>query len=792
MDQIADHLPKLMPLWHDQSIHDIVNSDRRFLDDNLPDYGGIGVDISLKKKGPLQSIVKHAVDSVHFQAEVCTLPFLPANKVSMGTDPCLSSLHTSRENFRRFCVKLKTLRSQVKLKRCENYKKEILSAYKIVQKMCRSGNYTKVLLPEILVELATIFPKSLELPDVNLDYFGCLASCNKANENPILLYPTGKNLSKLAVTTLEHSSDMYKTFQPVESQGNIVTLDSGAIQQINCAFDGYCYILQNKVTHFVDFNDLSNISHFRCLAQRNVTNIGASHYCPVELLSTYENGMMEMYNIDRRQTLWSIKNSQFSVGIEKTVPLSCSFGSHPKSVLCITDRQLYSFDVRSEDHKGCVIFSSYHPTCYRNEHLTCMKGLLTNPFQYFISSSHHLFLSDERYPNKPVLLWNHLLKASPLYCDVASYNATSDSSDVVVLLGTQKSQELVSFSVNSRHSPFQPTVSLGPPLFLSSPSDCFRSLKFHCADIDQDIVKRLSSSLVGITAIPHNNKAGFTAFQITSPGDVFFQDFRTDLSIDSQNVERTYRADMGCVLTPPNRIWPHVSNWNRNYKKNQTHSDAYDVSRIHVDLKDFLCKHSEVSSECSVCATYKLAHNREIISSESCPTCGLEDTQSEHLMKASNELSLIIGPATEDCDLSEFDTTSFFQFTDSFSKKILQAWSHEEETDYVLNTEAQSEEHSYSDVLETFSPASSYNNTPVKKLQLSAQGISNITSQLHSQNSLSFMDETLADISLYSQGSMEEFVPPSQEIRPVAGETLRTPKQIKTKLSKKITSSAGF
>ncbi|CAL1265394.1 unnamed protein product [Larinioides sclopetarius] len=740
MDRIEGYLPRLMPLWHHQSTHDIVNSGRRFLDDNLPDYGGIGVDISLKEK-----IVKHAVDSVNFRAQVCALPFLPANKVPMEGDPCLSSLNSSRESFRRFCVKLETLRNQVRLKRCENYKKEILSAYKIVQKMCRSGNYTKFLLPEILIELATIFPKNLELPDVNLDYLGCLASCNKANENPILLYPAGKNLSKLAITTLKHSSDVYKTFHPVESQRNVVKLDSGGIQQINCAFDGYCYILQDKMTHFVDFNDLSNISHFRCLTQRNIANIGASHYCPLELISTYENGMMEMFNIDKRQTLWALKNSAFSEGIEKTVPLSCSFGSHPKSVLCITDRQLYSFDVRSDDHKGCVIFSCCHPSCYRNEHLTCMKGLLANPFQYFISSSHHLFLCDERYPNKPILLWNHLLKTSPLYCDVVSYNTTFDSSDAVVLLGTQKSQELVSFSVNSSHSPFQPTVSLQPPLFLSSPSDCFRSLKFHCTDIGEDIVKRLSCSLVGITAIPHNNKAGFTAFQITSLGDVFFQDFRTDLRVDSQNAERTYKADMGCVLTPPSRISPHLSKWTKNFKKSQTHSDTYDISRIHVDLKDYLCKRNEVSAECCVCATYKLAHNREIISSESCPTCGLNDTQSEHLMKASNE----------------------------------------------VNTDAQSENCSYSDGLETFPPASSYN-TPVKNLQLSALGVSNITSQLHSQDSLSFMDETMADISLLSQISMEELVPPSQEIRPVVGETLRTPKQIKTKMSKKIASSAGF
>ncbi|KAF8794240.1 hypothetical protein HNY73_002238 [Argiope bruennichi] len=383
MDQTTDHFPKLMPLWHDQSTHDMLSSDRRFLDDNLPDYGGIGVDISLKENRSLQSIVKYVADCVHFQAQTCVLPFLPANKVPMGTDPCLSSLHTSRENCRRFCMKLETLRTQMKTKRCENFRKEILKAYQIVQKMCKSGNFSKVPLPEILIDLATIFPKTMEFHDENLNYSGCLASCNKASENPILLYPIGKKLNKLAVITLEHSSDLYKTFHPIDSQKNEVKLDSGCIQQIKCSFNGYCYVLQDKMTHFVDFTNLSNISHFTCLTQRNVTNIGASHYCPVELISTYENGMMEMLNVDKKKTLWSVKNSVFSEGFERSVPLSCSFGSHPKSVLCITDRKLHSFDLRSKDHKGCVIFSSYHPSCYKNEFLTVYERIINQPLSIF-------------------------------------------------------------------------------------------------------------------------------------------------------------------------------------------------------------------------------------------------------------------------------------------------------------------------------------------------------------------------------------------------------------------------
>ncbi|GIY80118.1 uncharacterized protein CDAR_186311 [Caerostris darwini] len=748
----TDNLPKLVPLWYSQPSKYMCSNNNS---DKLPDYGGIGFDINLEKNW-MRKISTHAIDRVYFKAEVCSLPFMPANKVPMGKDPCLNALNISREDFKKFCFKLRTLRKTIKSNYYEDYKNEILSAHKKVKQMCRTGEYTKISLPENIVELAHIFPETTEIPKVNLNYSGgCLVSTKKTNGSPVLLHPTGKKLDRLTFTVLEHSQEPYRTFQPsMDSEENIIKLGSDYIMQIKCAFDGYCYVRDNKHIHFVDFSDYLNISSSECLMGKNIINIEASHYCPTELICILEN--------------------------------ACNFGSHPKSILSITDKKLFSFDIRTKAETPLEMFSCYHSSCAKDENFTSMKRLVTNPFQHFVSSSHHMFLFDERYRGKPVHRWNHLLNGLPLYCDISTYNTQSDSSDVVVLLGTQTTQELVSFVVNSRNSLVQSTTSLTPPLFLSSPSDCANSLKFHCQNVDEDIIERLSCPLVGISAISHDNQSAFTAFQLTSPGDLFYQDFKADSGI---SCERTFRVDAGCILTPAEKILPCLKDWTVNCKKSKRQKNVLnDANRVNVDLKKILNKRNNVSSTCALCTFYGLSNNREFISDDLCSTCGLENLQSENLIKASTEMNLYAGPTSEECDISQFDTSSFYQFTDSYSKKILKAWSSIEDAE---NGNSASEPYELEELRPSpFVSTKSYFNTPFMKLDSFHTPFSeNNISELQSQRAISFVDETLNSIPL-SQQSVEDFIPPSQDIRPVIGETLRTPKT--KKLYRKSTPSAGF
>ncbi|GFT10878.1 uncharacterized protein NPIL_450631 [Nephila pilipes] len=788
-----ENVPKLMPLWQDQSIWDLSKVNRRFLEDRLLDYGGIGIDINSKEEALAHSVSKHAVDQVGFGAQVCALPFLRANKVSLETDPCLSSLNASRENFKKFSLKLESYRSIVNSKCYENYKKEILTSHQKVKKMCKTGKHMKSSVPEFVIDLANMFPEVNEIPKVNFDYSGgCLSSNKRNNANHILLHPTGKKLNKLAITILEPSCEPFASYKPAESERQIIKLGKGYLQQVTNTIDGYCYIRQGGQAYFVNFTDMSNISHFKCFNQ-NAINIGASHYCPDEFICADKNGRIELNNIGSKMTLWSLENHVYSEIYKKDIPRSCCFGAHPKSILFTTGRKLYSFDARSEKQNGSVIFSCDYRSCYPDENFMLMKGLLVNPFQYFVSSSHHLFLCDERYPQKPILLWNHSLKGSPLYCDITPFNTTQHSSDVVILLGTQDTQELVSFNVNSSNSSVQATISLGPPLFLSSPNDCINSLKFHCLSVDDSIVKRFSYPLVGVTAVPHTNSTGFTAFQITSQGDLFYQDFKVNLNESVENIERTYRADMGCVLTPPEKILPYLRKW-RYCDKNKICCNGLisNINRINVNLKDILNNQTEVFSICNICESYSLNQIKKTLN-DVCSTCGLENMISENLLKTSGEMSLLIGPSNEHTDVSQFETIPFSEYTDTYSKKILEVWNSTEDKNHD-NYGFQSSEYNSDESNSVFSIFSSKSYSTVSSLSYVKPGskpeISEDASfQLGSQN-ITFKDEIVRDMSLFSQESMDAIVPPSQEVQAVIGEILQTPKT-KSQYFKKSTPS-GF
>ena len=145
--------------------------------------------------------------------------------------------------------------------------------------------------------------------------------------------------------------------------------------------------------------------------------------------------------------------------------------------------------------------------------------------------------------------WNHCLKNLPVYVECADI----DSDVSIITVATQKAPQVALFFC-SNQADIQP-VSLSPSLLMSSPSDCIKSLKFHAHYIDDKLSKRFSSPLTGVCVVPHNSELGFTLLQVTSAGDIFYQDYKHS----SESDERTYHVSAGCTLTPPEKILPHLN-----------------------------------------------------------------------------------------------------------------------------------------------------------------------------------------------------------------------------------------
>lgn len=174
----------------------------------------------------------------------------------------------------------------------------------------------------------------------------------------------------------------------------------------------------------------------------------------------------------------------------------------------------------------------------------------------------------------------------PVYCDVANFESNLYS---VVVIASQELQELSAFVIHSSSENIQP-ISSSHPLSLSSPSDCIDSLKLHCHQVDDKLSLRLSYPLSGICILPYNKEIAFTVFQQTSVGDIFYQDFK---QTSADIAEKTYRVTTGCILTPPEKILPHLkdcmasSNANKEYLECEDY-ETEQFSRLQINLGKIL------------------------------------------------------------------------------------------------------------------------------------------------------------------------------------------------------------
>ncbi|XP_035216444.1 uncharacterized protein LOC118189863 [Stegodyphus dumicola] len=232
-------VPKLFPMWHELGYKSIMkHKNFRFANSKLPDYGGMGIDMILDGAEIKWNVLKHTVDQTGFKANLCALPFIPANKVETLDDPCLEPVKEKKANIKKFCIKLESLRKSVNSRGKERYKDEILSLYKKIKKMSNLGQFEKILIPEYIVQLANEIPEQVFCPDINFSYAGgCLTTSKRLDNKYVLLYSTGRKFDRLAMTTLEENHEPYKCLRAVETVN--VKLKRGNILQVVSNFNDH-------------------------------------------------------------------------------------------------------------------------------------------------------------------------------------------------------------------------------------------------------------------------------------------------------------------------------------------------------------------------------------------------------------------------------------------------------------------------------------------------------------------------------------------------------------------------
>ncbi|MEQ2312883.1 hypothetical protein AMECASPLE_035950, partial [Ameca splendens] len=147
-------------------------------------------------------------------------------------------------------------------------------------------------------------------------------------------------------------------------------------------------------------------------------------------------------------------------------------------------------------------------------------------FHHLITTQHSAYIIDERFPCIPMLKWDHMMQAPPLFCHVASGSAASGQAaggTSKVLLGSQSSQEITMLQYSGGR--VEACSSQGSPQALHRPTDSLRHLLIQIPHRHQTAANRLASPAAGLTCFQKKAGAGecMCVLQLTEAGDIFYQ-----------------------------------------------------------------------------------------------------------------------------------------------------------------------------------------------------------------------------------------------------------------------------
>ncbi|CAL8280159.1 unnamed protein product [Merluccius merluccius] len=273
----------------------------------------------------------------------------------------------------------------------------------------------------------------------------------------VLLLPTGPDRSRLKVQRVSLRSEGGSTWLDPSGIPPCMKL-SGPVQQISC----------------------STLLSDCCVAVR-------SHYmCGVWRFKEEENPKI-LQVIQTRQPVTCITASMLQVRCEDTnlyfnasSPWRwCEFSAHPRVMLYADRTGMELTDTRAADASSYTLFRiGQSPQCRSGERVMLARYLAdAHPFHHLVTTQYSAYIMDERFPALPMLKWDHMMQAPPLFAQVLPGHASSvggASSPTKVVIGSQSSQEIVMLQYSGGSA--EPCVSLGPPQELLRPGDTLDQL----------------------------------------------------------------------------------------------------------------------------------------------------------------------------------------------------------------------------------------------------------------------------------------------------------------------------
>ncbi|KAJ3605184.1 hypothetical protein NHX12_027234 [Muraenolepis orangiensis] len=253
------------------------------------------------------------------------------------------------------------------------------------------------------------------------------------------------------------------------------------------------------------------------------TCITASPHVLGEVLLADESGSVHLWTVGKG--LLRVRREDSNMYFNASSPWRwCEFSAHPRVMLYGDRTGMELTDVRAADGPSYTLFRiGRSPQCRSGERVVLGRYLAeAHPFHHLVTTQYSAYIMDERFPVLPMLKWDHMMQAPPIFAQVLPGHASSEggASSTKVVIGSQSSQEIIMLQYSG--GSVNPCVSVGPPQALLRPRDSQDHLPVQLPHRTDD--HRLA-------CFPGKRGDGIgeesiCVLQLTQAGDIFYQVLR--------------------------------------------------------------------------------------------------------------------------------------------------------------------------------------------------------------------------------------------------------------------------